>query len=83
MIACTKHVSRITKRTVQIIKKPCTAHHLGRYLSNNDTFVRDGAVKDIEQIWAEFFAVRPVANFMKLLSVKMDEEFDNVIWIQC
>ena len=31
-------------------KKPIP-HHLGRYLLNNDTFVRDGAVTvDIEQI---------------------------------
>ena len=30
-------------------KKPIP-HHLGGYLSNNDTFVRDGAVIDVEQI---------------------------------
>ena len=65
-IACTKNVSRIKKRTMQIIKKPIP-HHLGRYLLNNDTFVRDGAVtEDIEQIRAEFFAVRPVADFVSL-----------------
>ena len=47
-------------------KKPIP-HHLGRYLLNNDTFVRDGAVTvDIEQTWAEFFAVRPVADFVSL-----------------
>ena len=51
---------------MQIIKKPIP-HHLGRYLLNNDTFVRDGAVtEDIEQIRAEFFAVRPVADFVSL-----------------
>ena len=47
-------------------KKPIP-HDLGRYLLNNDTFVRDGAVTvDIEQTWAEFFAVRPVADFVSL-----------------
>ena len=30
-------------------KKPIP-HHLGRYLSNIDRFVRDGAVIDVEQI---------------------------------
>ena len=36
---------------MQIIKKKPNPHHLGRYLLNNDTFVRDGAVtEDIEQI---------------------------------
>ena len=35
---------------MQIIKKPIP-HHLGSYLLNNDTFVRDVAVTvDIEQI---------------------------------
>ena len=38
-------------------------HHLGRYLSNNDTSVRDGAVIDIEQSSSQFDQLRILCHY--------------------